>query len=234
METSLHRQLKMAYALDAARTEVVVGNYRIDAVRECGELVEIQHAALGALKSKTAKLLAHRSKPRVRIVKPIVARKWIVTHDSETGQVVRRRLSPKRGQLSDIFTELVYFAGIFPNNRLTLELVLVELEEARIPKLEHRFKRKNYVTLEQTMLSIVETLELRTSQDLWQLLPALDLPKTFDTSELSHAIARPRWFAQKVAYCLRNCDAIRCVGKRGNSQLYTLVKGQRRSRKKAG
>lgn len=231
METALHRQLKLNYALSAAHTEVTFAGYRIDAISHDDELVEIQHASLGALKAKIRRLLEHEEGRAVRVVKPIVARKWIVTRESPQGRVVRRRLSPKRGALSDIFMDLVHFTALFPHSRLTLEVVLVDMEEERVPKPKHRFRRKNYTTLEQSLLEVTHRCELRTAADLWCLLPKVDLPKSFDTAELARQIARPRWFAQKVAYCLRTSQAIRVVGKTGNSQLYTLTK--RRTRRAA-
>ena len=42
METSLHRQLKLHYAVCAEQTEVVVEGYRIDAISPSGELIEIR------------------------------------------------------------------------------------------------------------------------------------------------------------------------------------------------
>ena len=221
METSLHRQLKLAYAVSAAHTEVSFAAYRIDAIGRSNELVEIQHASLGALKSKIRRLLDHDSHRPVRVVKPIVARKWIVTRQSPTGPVLRKRLSPKRGQLSDIFLDLVHFTALFPHPRLTLEVLLVNTEEERVAKAKHRFRRKNYVTLQQTLVSVEHRLELRQACDLWRVLPLVALPESFDTAELARQIERPRWFAQKVAYCLRNCQTIRLTGKRGNNQLYT-------------
>ncbi|MCC6509877.1 MAG: hypothetical protein IT423_12260 [Pirellulaceae bacterium] len=228
METSLHRQLKLTYAASPEETEVTYAGYRIDAISRQGELIEIQHAALGALKAKTRKLLDHPEQPKLRIVKPIVARKWIVTRDIETGLPLRRRLSPKRGLMADIFLDLVHFTQLFPHPRLTLEVLLVDLDEDRIPKLEHRFKRKNYTRLEQTLLTIEDRFELRTATDLWRLLPKVRLSKPFDTAELAKQIARPRWFAQKVAYCLRECQAIELVGKQGNNQLYRRPTARRK------
>ena len=129
METSLHRELKRRYAGDAARTEVMVDNYRIDAVRGT-TLVEIQHGSLVAIRDKIRRLLGSH---RVLVVKPIVARKLLIKQSDPAGPIESRRLSPKRGQLLDIFDELVYFTRVFPHPRLTLEVVLVEIEEWRLP-----------------------------------------------------------------------------------------------------
>lgn len=232
METSLHRQLKLHYAASSAHTEIGIGGFRIDAVSLSNELVEIQHASLGALKVKLRRLLEGSDQHSIRVVKPIVARKWITTLESPAGPLLRRRLSPKRGHLTDIFADLVHFTTLFPHPRLTLEVVLVDAEEIRIPKLRARFRRKNYTTLEQTLLAMNECVELRSAHDLWRLMPKLELPLAYDTAELARQMDRPRWLAQKAAYCLRSCSAIRIVGKRGNNQLYQNIKPPR-SRKQS-
>ncbi len=83
METSVHRQLKIAYAESILQTEVSFHGFRIDAIDKRGHLVEIQHAGLGALKAKTRSLLDHAKRPHLRIVKPIVEKE--VDHHSRRG-----------------------------------------------------------------------------------------------------------------------------------------------------
>ncbi|MFO1066042.1 MAG: hypothetical protein U0892_19445 [Pirellulales bacterium] len=227
METQLHYQLKQAYASTADQTEVTVGSYRIDAVAKNGELIEIQHASLGALRDKTRKLLASEEQYRLRIVKPIIARKWIVTLDADTMLPLRRRMSPKRGEVMDVFMDLVHFAKLFPHPRLALDVVLVDAEEIRTPKLKHRFRRKNYIIEEQRLLDIIETVSLKRSTDLYRLMPKLKLPKQFDSGMLAEQIGRPRWFAQKVAYCLMHCGVVDEAGKSGNSRLYRRTSARR-------
>lgn len=224
METALHRQLKMNYATSAAHTEVTMHGYRIDAIGRRGELIEIQHASLGALRDKMRYLLSEQSK-RVRIVKPIIARKTLVTLDGPGGEVLRRRLSPKRGDVLDIFLDLVHFGTVFPHPKLTLEVVLIEAEETRIDRaVPTRRRGKRYSTLEQSLVCIESRFEFAKLGDLLALLPLQALPQPFDTAELAAAMSKPRWFAQKVAYCLRQAGAAKLVGKRGNSQLYQTKK----------
>lgn len=233
METSLHRQLKMTYATSVANTEVTVHGYRIDAIGRRGELIEIQHASLGALRDKTRCLLAEQPK-RVRIVKPIIARKTLVTLDAPGGEELRRRLSPKRGDVLDIFLDLVYFGTIFPHPKLTLEVVMIEAEETRVDRVRASRRRgKRYKTLEQTLIGIESRIEFAKLNDLLALLPLADLPQPFDTAELAAAMGKPRWFAQKVAYCLRQSGAAKLVGKRGNSQLFETKKVRSKPRRVA-
>lgn len=227
METSLHRQLKAHFAATAEQTEVQLDGFRIDAIAASGELIEIQHAGLGALRDKTRRLL-NRSRHSLRIVKPIIARKRVVTLAKRNGEIIRSRMSPKRGELLDLFQDLVHFADVFPMKRLTLEFVLIDAEEVRIDRAQVRRRGKKYISLDQQLISVGQSIELRTARDLLLLLPLEQLPTPFDTAQLAAAFQRPRWFAQKVGYCLRQTGIAKLVGKRGNSQLFQFAPRHRR------
>jgi hypothetical protein len=135
METSLHRQLKAHYAGDDGLQEVVCEGFRIDAVR-AGELVEIQHGSLAAIRDKIRRLLR---KNRVRVVKPIVANKLLVKFDERGG--VGEPAAPQ-ARARGYFDELVYFTRVFPHERLILEVVLVDVEERRYPGCGRRRRRR--------------------------------------------------------------------------------------------
>ncbi len=218
METSLHRQLKAHYALDESQTEVVLGDYRIDAIRG-GRLIEIQHGSLAAIRDKIAKLLENH---RVTVVKPIVAVKHLVKLKKRGGTVVDRRRSPKRGQLLDVFDELVYFTRVFPHRRLVLEVALVEVEELRYPGHGRRRRRRpnDFQVEDQQLIEIVDTHRFRTLADLRKMLPA-GLPAIFHTGHLAEGLEVRRHIAQRMAYCLRETGAIHTVGKQGNAVLYS-------------
>ena len=221
METSLHRQLKEHYAVNADRQEVACEGYRIDAVRN-GRLIEIQHGSLAAIRDKIAALLENH---RVVVVKPIIACKQLVKLDGKGGEVVDRRRSPKRGQLLDMFDELVYFTRVFPHKRLTLEVALVEVEELRYPGHGRRRRRRenDFQVEDQLLTRIVETHRFRTLTDLRRLLPR-DLPVAFHTGHLAEKMGVRRHVAQRIAYFLRETGAIFLVGKQGNAMLYSRRK----------
>lgn len=226
METTLHRQLKALYADDSLQNEVTVDGYRIDAVRG-GELIEVQCASLSAIRDKIAALLAGH---RVRVVKPIVARKLLVTQKSKRGPVVSRRYSPSRGSSFSLFDELVHFVNVFPHPRLTLEVLLVEIEERRSRRKPRRWKARNYRVLDRSLLSVGESRMLTGVSDLLAFLPD-DLPDPFSTADLALRCSVPRWLAQKAAYCLRKTDAVDSVESRGRLRLYrrkTPPKARRR------
>jgi hypothetical protein len=215
METSLHRALKTHYAAGTDQIEVRLGGFRIDAVVD-QRLIEIQHGSLAAIRDKIRKLLETHD---VLVVKPIVARKVLVKPHA-TGTAARR-LSPKRGTLFDLFDELIYFTRVFPHPRLTLEAVLVEVEEWRVPGhgRRRRWRRNDHVVADQHLTNILETRQLATAADLWGLLPP-DMPRPFHTGDMAERLDVPRHVAQRIAYCMRHCGAIEQVGKRRGAWLY--------------
>jgi len=218
METSLHRQLKEHYARDVSQIEVACEGYRIDAIRG-SRLIEIQHGSLSAIRDKIAALLENH---RVTVVKPIVALKHLVKLDKRGGKVVDRRRSPKRGQLLDVFDELVYFTRVFPHRQLVLEVALVEVEELRYPGHGRRRRRRanDFEVEDQRLVEIVDTRRFRTLADLRKMLPR-GLPTAFHTGHLAEGLEVRRHIAQRIAYCLRETGAIYTVGKQGNAVLYS-------------
>lgn len=226
METSLHRELKRLYAdPDDVRVEVRHGRYRIDAM--CGdELVEIQHGSLAAIRDKIRTLLADHC---VRVVKPIVASKLLVKRSCKQGKIIDRRLSPKRQTLLAFFDELVYFTKVFPHPRLTLDVLLVDVEEWRYPGhgRRRRWRADDYVVEDRKLCAVVDSCHLTTAADLRRLLDC-DLPAVFHTADLATTLGVPRHFAQRIAYCLREMGAARPVGKSGNMHLYEWSRPARR------
>lgn len=231
METSLHKDLKRIYAGPDALTEVVLDKYRIDAV--CDDmLIEIQHGSLAAIRDKIGRLL---KKHQVLVVKPIVARKTLIKQDERGGPPRSKRQSPKRGKLLDIFEDLVYFTRVFPHPRLQLEVVLVEIEEYRHPGhgRRRRWRANDHVVADQKLVSVGERTRLTLASDLISLVPG-KLPRQFHTGHLAERAGVNRSVAQRIAYCLREMQAVEQVGKQGNALIYQALGRPRRGRKRRG
>ncbi|HUQ68156.1 MAG TPA: hypothetical protein VM165_01460 [Planctomycetaceae bacterium] len=220
METTLHRQLKALYAGPNADCEVRVDGYRIDAVVS-GRLIEIQQASLSALRTKVRALLdgGHR----VLVVKPLAANKLIIRRDPESHCVLSQRRSPQHESVWDLFLDLVHFSDVFPHPRLTLEVVLVDIDEYRHERPSKRRSRHSVRVQDRILRQLGERHRFRTAADLVKLLPS-GLSDEFTTAELATALGLPRWWAQKVAYCLRKMNAVETIGKRRRAWLYALPK----------
>ena len=235
-EKSLHADLKAWYARPDDEIEVKIDGYFIDivqrphrlrerqgnyGVQEDQELqdhllVEIQTGNFSAIKHKLTDLTARHS---LRLVYPIAQEKWIVKRPRLKGDSRTRRKSPKRGQVVDIFRELVYFPEMLNSPNFSLEVLLIQEEEVRRYDGRKGWRRGGWVTEERHLLSVVERRLFQDREDLWRLIPS-KLPKEFTTADLTRVMKIPKRTAGQVAYCLRRMNAIEQIGKSGRSYLY--------------
>lgn len=227
MATSIHQQLKSLYVEDESQQEVDLDGYRIDAVDDDGRLIEVQCASLLAIRDKIRKLCSNHD---VVVVKPLAARKKLLKKERRNGKVVSQRYSPAKQTFSWIFQELVHFTKAFPHPRLQLDVLLTEQEEVRVPAKRKTWRRKHSVQ-DRRLVEVVDTVSLRTPDDLWQRIPG-ELPEVFTTADLAQAGEMPRWLAQKAAYCFREFGHIEVCGKQGNSIEYRLATESRKNRKR--
>ncbi len=121
-----------------------------------------------------------------------------------------------------MFDDLVHFVDVFPHPKLTLEVLLTEQEETRIPKRKRWFRAKDFTVADRRLVAVRSRHILRTNADLSQLLPT-GLPETFTTADMARLADIPRWLAQKMAYCLRHTGTIESAGKRRNAIVYALA-----------
>ncbi len=221
-EGPLHAALKSWYTRPGDRLEVPVEGFIIDIVRD-GLLIEIQIANLSSLKRK---LPALADLHPIRLVVPIPREKWIIRLADDGRSVLGRRRSPKRGQIEDIFGELVSFPLLLAHPNFSLEVLLTQEEEVRRYDGSRGWRRKGWVTHERRLLEVVDWRRFSTPEEIAELLPRY-LEEPFSTSDLAAAVSRPRRLAQRMAYCLREMGEIEAVGKQGNAILYRRGKSPR-------
>lgn len=212
-ERSLHAQLKSWYALPRDRVEVPMDGYVIDLVRR-GILIEIQTRGFAKLKRKLTRLV---NTHRVRLVFPIAQRKWIVTTDTR-GQVLRRRLSPKRGAYHDLFAELIRIPHLMGDPNFTLEVLLVDVEELRRADGRGSWRRRGISVLDTRLLEVCGQRRFRTPADLARLLPRLQEP--FTNRALADAASISPDAAGQMTYALRHMGALSVVGKDSRAYLF--------------
>lgn len=218
MERTLHRQLKLLYADHPDQTEVTVGDYRIDAIAG-GDLVEIQCASLSAIRSKCRDLVQTH---RLRVVKPVVMRTRIRKLSRRGGRQTMRRMSPKRGSVQEIFSELVYFTDLIPHPNLAIEIPLVHVEQTRVPRKTRRRRwwNKDYEVVDVALEGIEQTLEINQASDLWAMMAIEPIAKEFNTVDLANATGTTRHAAQQMAYVLRKTGAVDTIARRKTGWVY--------------
>jgi hypothetical protein len=216
-EKPLHASLKQWCARPGDRFEVVVDGFVIDLVRD-EQLIEIQTANFACIKSKLTSLA--RTHP-VRLIHPIAQEKWIVRLPADNCAKVVRRKSPRTGRVEDLFSEMVSFPHLLASPNFSLQVLLTREEEARRYERKRRWRTRGWVTHERRLLAVVDQRLFEQPADWLALLP--QGLGSFTASDLAEAIGIRLCLAQKMAYCLRNVQAIDLIGKRGRANLYRVV-----------
>lgn len=213
-EMSLHAALKEWYGRSQDQFEADIDGFVIDIVRG-QQLIEIQTRHLYAMRSKLKRLLPHYA---LHIIHPIHREKWIV-RQRETGEAISRRKSPKRGQIADIFYELVRIHTWLAHPNLTIEAVLTQEEEILRDDGAGSWRRRGWSVYDRRLLAVVARQKFTTLADYCAILPAA-LPDAFTNADLAAALnCRPN-LAQKITYTLRHTGGIELIGKQGRAHLY--------------
>ena len=215
-EKSLHAQLKQWYSQPGDRLEQVVDGFHIDIVRN-KLLIEIQTQNFSSIKRKLKALI---KKFPVRLVLPIAREKWIVRFAKDGITQISRRKSPKKGNIFQLFEELVSVPSLIKNHNFSIEVLLTLEEEIRRDDGMGSWRRKGWSIADHRLLEVIDSHIFNKPSDFLTLIPPI-LPDPFSTKELAEGTNQPRWLSQKMAYCLRKMAAIETVGKSGNSVLYS-------------
>ena len=215
-EKALHAALKEWYRRDGDVVEVPTEGFVIDLVRG-GRLIEIQTGGFSAMRRKFDHLL---DRYPIRLVHPIAAMKSIVKLDADDEEISRRR-SPKRGIAADVCGQLVSFPSLLSHPNFVLEVLLIDEDEMWRADDANGWRRQGFVIEERRLVSVIESVEFGSPEDLLMLLPD-DLPRPFSTKDLANGLGRSQHLAREVAYCLRESGVIESVGRDRRGHLYQV------------
>ncbi len=217
-ERSLHAAIKDWYAQPGDRTEVKVDGFVVDIVRgDC--LIEVQTRNFSAIRRKLHTLTKSH---KLLLLYPIAREKWIVRMDTSGRRVLGRRKSPRRGELADLFDELVAIPDLIADENLQLAVVLIHEEEVRCADGRGSRWRKGYSVRDRRLVKVIEEIPLRTVDDFRRFLPP-ELTSPFTNKNLATALDKPVHRVRPITYCLRKMGLIVQTGKRGKEFLYTVI-----------
>ncbi len=218
-ESSLHFQIKEWYFQEGDRVEAKVDNFVIDILRK-DLLIEIQTTNFSAIKFKLSRLLNGH---KVRLVYPIAKVKWIVRKSIITRETYGRRRSPRKGRLTDLFNELIRIPSLFLKDNLSIEVLMVEMEEIWCNDGRGNWRRKGASIEDRRLLRVLERRIFENKAALLKMLPE-DLTDPFSNMDLSKILAIPIGHSRKMTYALRKMGAITCAGKNRNQLLFERTK----------
>lgn len=217
-EFSLHRKLKFHFMSDPLFHEQPVGPYVAD-IRCGNEIVEIQSRGFYKMKSKLDYFLEQGF--QVTMVYPVAVEKWLLWTDPQTGEVLSRRRSSKKGRASDIFQELIHLLPYLKRPGLSFVVVLVKVEELRVLNGRGKNRKKGAAKQERIPLEILQEYRLSAPEDYLAILPSQKaLPGPFTVKEYAAAQGCSVSCAGAALRVLRQLGVISYVGKRGRMYEY--------------
>jgi hypothetical protein len=215
-ETSLHSILKDWYSLANDKVEVKVDGFVVDIVRD-DLLIEIQTKNFYAIKKKLWSLVKNHN---IRLVHPIAKRKWIIRE--LYNNVISRRKSPKKGQLIDLFDELIRIPHIIAEDNFSLEILMIEEEEVRINDRKGSWRRRGESVLDRKLLEVISRIEFKNKTDFLRFIPD-SLKEPFSNKTLAKEALIPIRKSRKITYCLKKMNVIREIGKNRNELLFVKL-----------
>ena len=165
-EHSLHAALKEWAAKPGDKFEVDLDGYVIDILR--GEqLIEIQTGNFTQIRNKLSTLL---DQYQVYLIHPLPKAKWIIRQSAQ-GEFISKRKSPKKGRLEEVFRQVIRIPHLLTHPNLTLQVVLVTLEEYWVDDGLGSWRRKYWSKRDQKLMEVVENYTLSSQEDYMELLP---------------------------------------------------------------
>ncbi len=136
--------------------------------------------------------------------------------------MVRRRRSPKKGRLIDLFDELVSIPDLIEEENFSMDVLMIEVEEVRCDDGRGSWRRRGVSIKDRKLISVVERVTFRNKDDFLRFLPS-GLRQPFSNKSLAESVGTSVNRAQEMTYCLRKMGAIRLVGKKGRELLFEIA-----------
>lgn len=215
-EKTVHAVLKQFYEPDISHQEIRIGNYVADIFR-AEEIIEIQTRSFNSMRKKLDYFLERYP---VTIVYPIIHTKWLYWIDEQTGEISKKRKSPRTGRIYDAFYELYKIKPYLTHPNLHLCLILIDAEEYRLLNGWSRDKKRGSTRYDRIPTKLVDEIYIAGPNDYRCMIPE-NLPQPFSSGDFAKAAKIPRSRAQTALNILTYIHAVSRVGKQGNSYLYT-------------
>lgn len=214
-EKTLHAVLKHYFEPDEAFHEIKVGPYFADIMNSEG-IIEIQTRQWGKLREK---LKAFLPENRVTLVYPVAYIKWLLWISEETGEISKRRLSPKKGSAYDIFFELYRIKNFLKNKNLRLCIAYLDIEEYRLLNGWSTDGKKGSWRHDRIPKALQKEIYINSIEDYSHLIPETLQPQ-FTSKNFAKASGLSVSNAQTALNILHYVDAVERVSKKGNMFVY--------------
>lgn len=216
-EKTVHAILKRYYEPNEDYHEVPVNGMVADIYRE-GSIIEIQTANFNKMRVKLDRFLPEY---KVTIVYPIPYQKNLIWIDEETGNLSKKRKSPRKGNYCDAFYELYKIKMYLKEPNLSFRLVLLNIDEYRLLNGWSSDKKRGSHRYDRVPAEMVGELSIERVEDYVQLLP-IELPDEFTTLDYKRAANISEDSARLGLHILNYVGVIEKIGKTGKRNLYRI------------
>jgi len=199
-EHSMHAVLKLYIEPDSAYHEIPVGRYVADICRE-DEICEIQTGKVYALADKLSHFLEYA---HVTLVIPQILRRHTVKYDKATGEMLSRRISPKKGYIQEAAAALSPIWYFLTNPNLSVWVPFLHVTDLRPQNEEGRRREKKTDTLPKELLG---GIYIDSPEDMLAFLPE-NLPDVFTTKDVARLSPCPLPLAQSLMTVLYKLELV--------------------------
>ncbi len=214
-EKRLHAALKYYYAPDASCREVKLGRYVAD-VFDGERVVEIQTRQFRNLCPKLSKFLERYP---VRVVHPVFRSRYLIWTDPETGCSSKPHKCRTVGTPLEAFEELYAIRSFLTSERLSVELLLLDVDEYRLLDGRGADRKKGATKLEKIPRDVPDSVLLQTKDDYAALLPKA-LPERFTVPQFSRLTGLRGRASYSAVHVLEALGLLRQDGLDGRAAVY--------------
>ena len=189
-----------------------------DVLTADGEIFEIQTGKLYPLRDKI-KFYMEQTDHRVTVVHPLTARKFVSWMDAQTGEIVKRNLSPHRQTPLHALAQLKPFLPYLGSPRFSLIFPAIEADEYRLLDGWGKGGKRGSHRYELMPLALLEVYRFASGAELLSLFPE-QTPTEFTAKEFGK-ITRLRGYALYDALAVFEAlGAVQKIGKQGRANLF--------------
>ena len=217
-EKTLHAVLKLYYEPDEDKHEVAMSGYYADVYNDKG-IIEIQTRQLNKLRDKLSVFLQDY---HVTVVYPLPFNKWLSWVNPDNGEVQGRRKSPRHFTEYDAFYELYRIKSYLKNPNLSINLVLMDMEEYKLLNGWSYDKKRGSTRYDRVPVGIRRIVKFDRIEDYMQLVPA-DLKEDFTVKDFAMAAGVSVEASRYTFNILNYLEIVKRTGRVKNGYVYNVT-----------
>ncbi len=217
-EKTLHAVLKLYYEPDEDKHEVAMSGYYADVYNDKG-IIEIQTRQLNKLRDKLSVFLQDY---HVTVVYPLPFNKWLSWINPDNGEVQGRRKSPRHFTEYDAFYELYKIKSYLKNPNLSINLVLMDMEEYKLLNGWSYDKKRGSTRYDRVPVGIRRIVKFDRREDYMQLVPA-DLKEDFTVKDFAMAAGVSVEASRYTLNILNYLEIVKRTGRVKNGYVYNVT-----------